>query len=724
MRLARRACVLASVIAALAAAAAGGTASASLGDSLYGGPGHRPGPDLLYAPAAHSPQLENGSMWRASPILVSGATAYRSGEFLYQDFLYDDHGAASGLRDPGDPRPTGHTFAQPNGFYLYPSDPAYAENAADLVEFRVKPISGATAFRITLNTLNDPSLVGMTIAIGGGADPPREYPHGANVTGLAKRFLTVHGTTAELINAADGSQISPDPQVSVNQTRRQIKVVVPHSAWNPHRHSIRFAIGVGLWDEANDRYLLPQQARTQTAPGGAGTLADPPAFFNVGFRPDEPYPEVTDPVGTAQSPAWWRDKLQGEALAEGDLAQLFAQIKFGKLRDRVRDDRGVPRRGPLNRILVSNHEAAPGVDYDVSCLANSDDCEGPYQGRLQPYAIYVPHGDRPADGWGTTLLLHSLGASFNQYSDSNHQRQFGERGGGSVVITPEARGPDGSYDSHALADVFEVWNDVARRYMLDPDWTVASGYSMGAIGTFKIAQQFPDLFSRAQPTVGFEGTTYREASLRNIPVLMWNGLADELVNPALFTPTAQQLDSLDYRYELDVFHPGEHLSLAINDEYQPAADFLGTAKVNRNPFHVTYVLDPAIDESDLGIVADHAYWLRDLELRSAGHGTLDAVSKAFGRDDPTPSSTQAGAGALPGGSLLDPYPFTSTKKTWGPTPDVPKQNRIVIDAENIASMKINPGRARVGCGVALEITTDGPLTVRIGGGCNRVVQAG
>ena len=55
----------------------------------------RPGPAVLYQPLARAPQLENapGSVWHAPPILVSGASAYRSGEFLYQGYLYDDHGA-------------------------------------------------------------------------------------------------------------------------------------------------------------------------------------------------------------------------------------------------------------------------------------------------------------------------------------------------------------------------------------------------------------------------------------------------------------------------------------------------------------------------------------------------------------------------------------------------------------------------------------------------------
>src|SRR4051812_3683927 len=81
----RRLALLTAIIAVLPAAAPAA--------SLYSGRGPRPGPDVLYAPPATALQLANGGIWQAPPILVSGATAYRDGEFLYQDFLYDDRGA-------------------------------------------------------------------------------------------------------------------------------------------------------------------------------------------------------------------------------------------------------------------------------------------------------------------------------------------------------------------------------------------------------------------------------------------------------------------------------------------------------------------------------------------------------------------------------------------------------------------------------------------------------
>src|SRR5439155_25598431 len=179
------------------------TAAAAPSTSLYAGAGPRPGPSVLYQPPAVAPELTNapGSGWRATPILISGSSAYRQGEYLYQDFLYDDHGASGGARDPNDPRVAGDAFSAPNGTYTYPTGPGYNGNAADLVELRVRPLANATAFRVTLNTLVDPSLAAFTIAIAGPGSPAAAYPHGAQSTGPADRFVTVHNRYADLIAA-------------------------------------------------------------------------------------------------------------------------------------------------------------------------------------------------------------------------------------------------------------------------------------------------------------------------------------------------------------------------------------------------------------------------------------------------------------------------------------------------------------------------------------------
>jgi hypothetical protein len=712
--------------------------------SLYRGPDPRPGPDILYAKPSRAPQLQNRGPWRARPILTSGASAYRQGEFLYQDFLYDDHGARA-ARDPGDPRSGSDSFSAPNGTYTYPTHPAYANNAADLVELRVKPHPRATLFRITLNAMHQPARAATTIALGNSSEP-RELPHGANARAPARLFLTVRGPRAELRRADDGAPVRPRPRAWVSKHRRQIHVRVPRRAWNPRRRTIRIAAAVGLWDRAADRYLIPQAVATRERPGGAGALAQPTAFFNVAFRHAEPLPDLTDAsgLGAVTNPTWWRDKQQAAALAEGDLSPFFANVNFRKLRRGARDDmrdrpRGVLTRGPINRILASRFEPHQGADYTQGC-GSSAGCLGVLGGRLQPYAIYVPRKPRPQRGWGLTLLLHSLAANYNQFSDSRNQSQLGERGPGSIVITPQGRGPDGWYYELAGADAFEVWADVARRYRLNSRWTAIAGYSMGGYGTYKFATRYPDLFAAGnpvvgppaqgawappgQPTGGTRSNTHRMLeSLRYVPMMIWAGVADQLV--PVTGPTAQQqrLDELGYRFVFDLF-TADHLALAAHDQYAPVAEFLGTRRVNRNPARISYVVNPSMDFPDAGTVADHAYWLSGLRLRDASGaaplGQIDARSHAFGAGDPEPGAARTTSGSLDGGNLGS-LAFTRRQKGWGPAKSTPTADRLEIEAENLSRVIVDSRRARLSCRPQMDVETDGPLIVRLAG-CGRAIR--
>ena len=730
---------------AAALVSAGISAATAHAASLYTGPGPRPGPSLLYSKAKASPQLSNAGVWKGQPILVSGTTAYRRGEFLYQDYLYDDSGARL-TADPNDPRTAGNLFSKQNGTYTYPTGSAYANNAADFVELRVKPLKTSTAFRVTLNTLKDPKLVAFSIGIGGRKGSPHEFPFGTNVRAPATLFLTVHPNGSRLVGvltrASNGKTVKGKaPKVSVSRKRRQIEVRIAHAQWNPGRRSARLWAGVGLWDASAKRYLLPQAGADSSHPGGAGAASSPAAFFNVAFRTNEPIQKPTEGMNAITTAAWWRDRDQGTALAAGDISALHADVSFGKLARRVTDNRKVPKTGPMDRILATHFELSQGADFSHACLTASANCPGQYQGRLQPYAIYIPHAPRPARGYGLTLLLHSLSANYNQYLGTRNMSQFADRAGApSIVITPESRGPDENYENYGAADVFDVWSDVARRWKLNPDLTDISGYSMGGIGTFKLGSEFPDLFARAQPTVGDESNTAVLASMRNVPVLMWNNIGDELVNDAQYNATAAKLDSLGYRYELHAHQPcanpacsplfPNHLQLAINDQFAPAATFLGTATADRNPAHVTYVLDTARNHAKLGVVGDHAYWVsgltaRDPSQNGAGSdpgGQLDAFSHGFGASDSVATPTQAGAGQLTGGNL-GTIQFTSRAKTWAPPTPGPRGDSIDLTATNISKASIAVKRAGVDCSVKLNITSDGPIDVSLPG-CGRTVHAG
>jgi hypothetical protein len=741
--------MLAAALGAGLVAASGAQAAGASSLPSREGSSPRPGPEVLYEPLAQAPQLENvrGSGWKAKPILVSGASAYRSGEFLYQGYVYDDHGAKEAvdptnpMNSPGGNPSGGDTFSEPDGTYTYPTGAGYDENAANLIELRVRPKLKATAFRITLNTLENPDLVATAIAIGGTPGETHPFPFGANVSAPAQYFLTVHGQTATLTDAASGAEVAgPPPTVRVDVAHRQVTAEVAHSEWNPGSSTVRLAAGVGLWNAAANSYLLPGAVASATQPGGAGADPAPAAFFDVAFRynAQEPLPGTPGP-STTTAPAWWRESAQAQALAGGDISAFHADVDFAKLQAKANDDMpdqptGVPQTGAFDRILASHFSDGQGADYATGGCGSSTACIGEMRGQLLPYAIYVPGAAAPAGGWGATLLLHSLSANYNQFEGSRNQSQFAARGPGSIVFTPSGRGPDGWYYDRAGADTFEVWADVAAHYSLNPAFTDIAGYSMGGYGTYKFATQFPDLFARAQPTVGPPGlgvwvppaepqpggsqslTQRMLGSVRNVPFLIWNETTDELVPIAGALEQVKAFDDLGYRYEFDQFQAGEHLTLAINDEYAPAAAFLGTEEVNSDPPHVTYVYNPTMDFPADGTSAGHAYWVYGVALRDAGGsaplGTVDVRSQGFGVGDPVPGPTQQGAGALTGGQI-PAIPYTSQSKAWGAPPSEPAHNALDITATNVAAVTIDAKRAKVKCSAQLNVTTDGPLTVTL-----------
>jgi hypothetical protein len=723
----------------LAIAAPAAQAASSSLPSVGSGP--RPGPDLLYAPPANAPQLQNAGPWRAAPLLVSGAEAYRDGEFLYQDYLYDDHGGTGLADDPNDPfNQVENMFAPKHGTLSYPTDTAtFANNAADLVELRLKPLATSTAFRVTLNTLMAPDRTAFTIALGGSSEL-RAWPHGAGVRSPARLFLTVHGSHAELLDAATDRPVTPAPTASVDLARRQIEVRIPHAAWDPGTSTVRMAAGVGLWNPASGTYLKPGPTATATSPGGASASGE--ALFNMAFRSNEPIPHIYDP-GIANTIAeghalvqadgsYWRERRQGDVLASGDVSPFSAEVDFSKLARRVNDNSGVPASGHIDRIFASRFSFGQGVDYTVKCivgglltsqLSGSDpECTGRYLGQLQPYALYVPRKPLPARGFGLVISMHGLSANYNEFLGSHEAEEMGERGTGSIFASPEARGPDGSYQSYAEADVFEMWADVARHYRLNPELTDVTGYSMGGGGTYRLASRWPDLFARAFPIVGPPTSAASFTALRNVPVMAWYGQNDELVGPEMSEEAFLNAKQAGIRYDHWVFVPAGHITEGNNDEYGPAAAFFGDHTVDRSPAHVTYVVDPNQDPQALS-PANHAYWLSELKVRDSGSpATIDARSHGFGHGDPPVLPLKLSAGTLNGGSH-GPLPYTRRTFDWGPAPAELRANRLDLAASNLSAVTIDPRRAGVGCNANVNVTSDGPITVTLSG-CNRSFAAG
>jgi hypothetical protein len=365
------------------------------------------GPRILHEPLATTPQLRNAGPWRAAPIMISGTRSYRDGEFVYQDFLYDDRALS------------------------YP-DERYAGNAADLVEVRVKPLARSLGIRLTYNSMLDVDAVATTIALGT-SDGTHELPHNAGAVAPGEVFVTVHGCQGDIVRAADGKTLAQRPTVVSDLQRRQVHIEVPYSAFDPrNQRNVRIAAAAGLWDAGTDAYQRPAPER--------------PAFFNVAFRKYGPWVQNT-----------WMDESQNTALAASDLSSLFATVDFAKLQQGADDDLvdqpgGVPSSGPMNRILVSHAEPAQGrgnsagggISGDFRC--DPPECTPQFSGRLQPYSGYVPATPPKPGGYGLVVNLHGANSNHNHFESGPPNpplqtwRRFAEAGRPSIMVLPMPAG--------------------------------------------------------------------------------------------------------------------------------------------------------------------------------------------------------------------------------------------------------------------------------------------
>jgi len=694
--------------------------------------GERPGPPLLYAPPPAAPELSVQAPFAAKPLLVSGTDALRNGEYLYQDYLFDDHGAntAGGL---GSQPPGTSTFSPSAGDVTYPTAARFANNAADIVELRVVRTADSVVYRVTLGAVldDDTTVVGIGIDTDSAGVTQVAWPRGAGISspGL-DRFVTAWGTGGQVseVSGAPSTTALPAGAVSIDQSTNQMTIRVPRATMEPGASTWRLVAGAGLFTgdttAAGDAWKNVKAGSPDAETPGSGSLSTPPGVLNLAFRFDEP--QGTAPgrsFDTAPGPGNFYEEKQAVALAGGTSGDFHADVNFAELASDATKDLHAP--GPQQaRIFASGQSIPEGVRDEFP----------QFGGRLQPYVIRVPSGLDRSKPAGLTFSLHSLEGTYTQYAvfSPTQLTQFGEERQ-NLVVTTLGRGPDGWYTGEAEADFFEVWRDVAANFSLDPDRVYPTGYSMGGYGTYKLGVQYPDLFARAFTTVGPPGlgiwpvvtpplpggqvslTTPLLGNVRWIPYMNWVGLQDDLVPYPGPTAHQNRFDELKLRSELWTFQ-GEHFTLAIQDRWNAARDFLGAARKQGDPSRVVYGFFPEADKPDLGLRHDHAYWVSGLRARLAtgnpatepARADVDARSLAFGEGDPTTGNVVR---AEPG----PPSPAAVRGTTWTGTPKREAQNTLELDLKNVSAATIDGPRARLDGDRVLrvKVASDGSGTARL-----------
>ena len=167
---------------------------------------------------------------------------------------------------------------------------------------------------------------------------------------------------------------------------------------------------------------------------------------------------------------------------------------------------------------------------------------------LMPYRMLVPSNYTASRAFPLIIALHGLGGTEDSFFDA-YGRKLPELAGqrGFIVAAPLGYRVDGGYgwglgsppadpavkrsSELSEADVMQVLAQVRKNYNIDARRIYLMGHSMGAIGTWKIAPKYPELWAALGAFSG-QGVPATVESMRRIPEFVVHGDADPTVNVA------------------------------------------------------------------------------------------------------------------------------------------------------------------------------------------------
>lgn len=625
--------------------------------------------------SAAEPREKGGQDWKGEAAMVSNFGLHRSGEFIYQDYLYDDHGPNTdgvnhtdaplgfGARpgDPTNPR-TGSSGGQIRhaGDFMYGADGnGFYYNVADLIEFRVTRDKSDVRYLFRLGALDraDAAVIGMCVD----QDQRTEtglvtWPFEAGLSEAlgCDNHYTVYGTGTAVTNA-DGNSVDLAElggETIADLDANTIEVRVPLSVADPGESRWRYYVASGLWDaDAESWYQVPVTPSNPGSPMPTGGGQDVPQIWDLLSNNNEPN-------------TYWREERQADDLRVGRIAEHFVDVSFRRM-EKKHNDPDPELTGVVDRIYVADHAMEPneGIRYTAVALGPRNYV---YYGDYQPYAVVIPstyYEQRRDDSrkvFPFDQCLHPLNGNHHveiYYAQVEAERNYVAGATGTTAHTGYlgfseyesqidrqnlvyacgvGRGEGvGFAGGNGMVDALEVAEDVKARYAIDEDQHTLHGISLGAIGTWYMSTLYPDRYSAALPSI-FTGSTGHLTNLYNVPTFYTIGTFDQFAQGARAgdgvadTMTELGNEFLYYRH-LARFH-----ELSLGNEGNPFAEplFYSRKRV-RDPATVKFIHD-ARRYSEKVPGDGSVYWVSQLQQRDeAAQAQIDITS--LGRADELPT---------------------------------------------------------------------------------------
>ena len=376
----------------------------------------------------------------------------------------------------------------------------------------------------------------------------------------------------------------------------------------------------------------------------------------------------------------------------------------------------------MNRILASRYEFGQGVDPDEGLLrprrrrsTPAPSASGATSASCSPTRSTCRTSRSPRSGYGhdaaAALAVGQLQPVLGQQEPvaaRRPRRRLARRS------RPPAAAPTASTRASPRPTPSRCGPTSRATTRSTPTGRSVSGYSMGGFGTYRLLARWPDLFARGFSVVGPPGSVDDQlavAAQHAAARVERDGRRarqhrDRASRPSP-TSTRRGLRFVD-----DLFLDRRPPDARHQRRVRAGAEFLGEHRVDRDPPHVTYVVDPTEDSAAAAAVADHAYWLSGLtraRRRRRTTGTVDARSEALRRRRRRVRRLEQRR-RHPDGGAHGPMPYAEREQAWGQAParaeGRPPRARGDEPRRRHGRRR---ARARLSCAPLLDVTSDGPL---------------
>jgi poly(3-hydroxybutyrate) depolymerase len=291
-----------------------------------------------------------------------------------------------------------------------------------------------------------------------------------------------------------------------------------------------FAVELDMHEVADGSYQLAIEVGDQSAPIGAATLV-------IALR--KGLDETVAHLETAAKAA--PENLRAEILFPVD---RMKNVNRGRMELRTFDpDRDLAAAETVATAVKTKKDPFAGRTGDIKrhyTLAAANE--------IIPYRTYIPTTYNGSKAYPLIVALHGLGGTEDAFFD-NYEKKLPPlaESHGYIVAGVLGYRVDGSYgwglgnppadpntkrtQDLSEQDVMQVLQRVKQEYKIDESRIYLLGHSMGAIGTWKIAPKYPDIWAAIAPFSG-SGAAATLERIRTVPEIIVHGDNDPTVNVA------------------------------------------------------------------------------------------------------------------------------------------------------------------------------------------------